>query len=308
MQMEHAGTGGDRADRLRRHPVGWTGWRLGAVLLLAAAADLQAQATPAGTVISSAAQATFQDPGGQSFTVFSNTAVVVVGQVSGVDVSPPRVSTGDPARTIVFPHALQNIGNGTDSFTVSTRSQTGWPVAVYRDANANGSLDPGDPPAAGPISLAAGATEALLVAVNVPAVATARGITDSIQVITTSRYDPTVADSLQDLLQVRDVGIVVTLDKSVDRASATPGDVLTYSIDYRATGTQTASNLRISDVIPIGSAYVAGTLRLNGTSLSDIPGDDAGSYEAATNRVVVMLAAVSGGDTGTVRFQVRVGP
>ena len=123
----------------------------------------------------------------------------------------------------------------------------------------------------------------------------------------TSRFNPTVADSLQDLLQIRDVGIVVALDKSVDRASATPGDVLTYSIDYRAIGTQTANNLRISDVIPTGSSYVAGTLRLNGTPLSDLPGDDAGSYEAATNRVVVMLAAVSGGDTGTVTFQVRVG-
>ena len=94
----------------------------------------------------------------------------------------------------------------------------------------------------------------------------------------------------------------------MDRASATPGDVLTYSIDYRAIGTQTANNLRISDVIPIGSSYVAGTLRLNGTPLSDISGDDAGSYEAAANRVVVTLAAVSGGDTGTVSFQVRVGP
>ena len=148
--MELTGRGRDRADRLKRRLVRWTSWGVGAALLLAIVADLQAQATPAGTVISSAAQATFQDPAGQSFTVFSNTATVVVGQVAGVDVAPPRVSTGDPGRTIVFPHTLQNIGNGTDSFAVSTQSQTGWPVTVFRDANANGSLDPGDPPVGEP--------------------------------------------------------------------------------------------------------------------------------------------------------------
>lgn len=297
-----------RADGPKRRPLGWIGWGLGAALLLSSAADLQAQATPAGTLISSTSQATFQDQDGQSFTVLSNTVQIVVGQVAGVDLTPPRVSTGDPGVTVVLSHTLQNIGNGTDSFTVSVRSSTGWPVTVYRDANANGSLDSGDQPVAGPLTLAMGATSALLVAVNVPGLANVRGLTDSIEVISTSRFDPTVADSVQDLLQIRDVGIAVALDKSVDRTSATPGDVLTYSIGYRATGTATASNLRITDVVPAGSSYIAGTLRLNGTPLSDISGDDAGSYEAAANRVVVTLAAVSGGDTGTVSFQVRVGP
>jgi uncharacterized repeat protein (TIGR01451 family) len=305
--MGQVGGSRERAEELNRRPVLWTGWGLGAALLLATAADLQAQ-TPAGTVISSAAQATFQDPGGQSFTVSSNTVVIIVGQVAGVDLAPPRLSTSDPGLTVVFPHTLQNIGNGQDSFAVAVRSRRGWPVTVYRDANANGSLDSGDTPATGPISLAMGATASLLVAVNVPGLATVRGLTDSIEVTGTSRFDAAVADSLEDLLQIRSVGIAVALDKSVDRASATPGDVLTYSINYRATGVATANNLRISDVVPPGSSYIAGTLRLNGVPLSDISGDDAGAYEAAANRVVVTLAAVSGGDTGTVTFQVRVGP
>ena len=219
-----------------------------------------------------------------------------------------RTSTGDPGRTIVFSHTLRNIGNGPDAFTVSARCATGWPVSVYRDANGNGSLDPGDPRVTGTVQLAMGDAAALLVAVNVPGVATVRGVTDSVDVSTSSRFNTAVTDSLQDLLQIRDVGIVVTLDKSVDRATATPGDVLTYSIDYRAIGTETASNLRISDVVPLGSSYVAGTLRLNGAPLSDVSGDDAGSFEAAAHRVVVTLASVSGGDAGTVSFQVRVAP
>jgi uncharacterized repeat protein (TIGR01451 family) len=307
MQMELPGRDRDRADRLKRRPVGWTGWGLGAALLLAAA-DLRAQATPAGTVISSAAQATFQDPGGQSFTVSSNTVNIVVGQVAGVDLTPPRVSTADPGKVVAFPHTLQNIGNGTDSFTVSTRSSTGWPVTVYRDANGNGALDPGESAVSGPVALAMGASTALIVAVNVPGLANVRGLTDTVDVVVTSRFDPAAADSLDDLLQIRSVGIAVELDKSVDRTTATPGDVLTYTITYRASGTATASNLRISDVVPVGASYIAGTLRLNGTPLSDISGDDAGAFEAASNRVVVTLATVSGGDTGSVSFQVRVSP
>lgn len=291
-----------------RRPAGGTGWGLGAVLLVAAAANVTAQATPAGTQISSTAQVTFQAQNGQSFTVLSNTVVIVVGQVAGADLAPPRVSTGDPGTTVVFRHTLQNIGNGTDGFTVSGRSRAGWPVRVYRDVNGDGALDPGDPLASGPISLVMGATAPLLVAVDVPGLASVRGVTDSLQVVATSGFDPTVADSLLDQLNIRTVGIAVTLDKSVDRASATPGDVLTYAIAYRATGTTTATNLRITDVVPAGTSYLAGTLRLNGLPLSDPPGDDAGTFEIATNRVIVTLATISGGDAGTVSFQVRVGP
>jgi uncharacterized repeat protein (TIGR01451 family) len=283
------------------------GWCLIAALLVGAATDIRAQ-TPAGTVISSTAQATFQDVDGTSFTILSNPALVVVGQVAGVDLSPPRVSTADPGNVVVFTHTLQNIGNGSDSFTVVTRSSTGWPVTVHRDANGNGALDPGESAVVGPVALAMGASTALLVAVNVPGLATVRGLTDTIAVVATSRFNPSVADSLEDQAQVRSVGIAVTLDKSVDRATATPGDVLTYTITYAASGGATASNLRVSDVIPVGTSYIAGTLRLNGIPLSDIAGDDAGTFEAAGNRVVVTLATVSGGDTGNVAFQVRVSP
>jgi uncharacterized repeat protein (TIGR01451 family) len=308
MLMGFPGVGRRRTKEPKRSLVGRTAWGLGLALLLTWTAELQAQATPAGTVISSTSQATFQDPDGQSFAVLSNTVDLTVGQVAAVDLAPPRASTSDPGATVFLPHTLRNIGNGTDSFTVSARSQTGWPVTIYRDVNANGSLDSGDQQVAGPISLSSGATAALLVTVSIPGLATVRGTTDSLWVTGTSLVDPTAADSLEDLVQIRSVGIAVVLDKSVDRVSATPGDVLTYSINYQATGSATASNLRISDVIPQGSSYIAGTLRLNGAPLSDVSGDDAGSFEAAANRVVVTLATVSGGDTGTVRFQVRVGP
>jgi uncharacterized repeat protein (TIGR01451 family) len=225
-----------------------------------------------------------------------------------VDLAPPRASIGDPGTTIVFAHTLQNIGNGQDSFTVAAASQAGWATRVYHDANGSGTLDPGDTPLSGPVPLAAGAISDLLVAVDVPGLASVRGTTDTVRVLATSRFDTAVADSLPDELQVRTVGILVSLAKSVDRLSAAPGDVLTYTISYSAAGPGSATNFRLADAIPAGTTYLPGTLRLNGVPLTDLPADDAGTFDIAGNSVVVTLAAISGGDSGTMTFQVNVGP
>lgn len=274
--------------------------------LFVSVATLRAQALPAGTQISNAAQVSWLDENGLAFRAGSNMVVLTVGQVAGVDVEPPRSSVGDPGTTMWFAHTLENIGNGTDSFTVAARSVAGWPVRVYQDANGNGALDSGEQLVAGPIPLVAGATANLLLAVDVPGVATVRGTLDTLWLSGTSQFDPAVSDSVADEVQVRDVGITVALAKSVDRPSASPGDILTYTVAYQATGTDSASIFRITDPIPVGSVYLPGTLRLNGAPLTDASGDDAGTYDALNNRVVVILATIAGGTSGTVGFQVRV--
>jgi uncharacterized repeat protein (TIGR01451 family) len=289
-------------------PVRWAGQALAFLAFLAAAPRLQAQATPAGTQIVASAQATYESLNGLTFSVVSNTVVLVVGQVGGVDLMPPRASIGDPGTTVVFLHTLQNIGNGQDSFTVAVASQKAWTVRLYRDINGNGSLDAGDTPVSGPIALAAGAVGSLLVAEDVPGLASVRGMTDTVRVRAGSLFDTAVADSVLDQLQVRSVDIIVALTKSVDHPSATTGDVLTYAVTYAASGTGTATNFRLVDPIPVGTTYIPGTLRLNGALLTDLPADDAGAFDAVGNRVIVTLASIAGGDSGTMTFQVRVAP
>jgi uncharacterized repeat protein (TIGR01451 family) len=296
------------AGRSKPRPVRRTGWGFGVLALLAAAPELVAQATPAGTRIVNSAQVTYQAQNGLTFTVVSTADVMVVGQVGGADLDPPGVSVADPGTTVTFDHTLTNVGNGTDSFTVAGRSGAGWPVRVYRDANGNGALDPGDPLVSGPIVLGMGSVANLLLATDVPPLATLRGTTDTIRLVGTSRFDPAVGDSLIDQLQIRSVGIVVALAKSVDRTSATVGDILTYTVSYVATGSSSATNFRLLDPIPPGTTYVPGTLRLNGTPLTDGAGDDAGTFDAVSNRVVVVLASIAGGENGSVTFQARVRP
>ena len=178
---------------------------------------------------------------------------------------------------------------------------------MHRDVNADGVLDAGDPQVTSPIVLAMGEAAELLVAIDVPGLATVRGTIDTISVVVTSELDASMSDGLLDVLEIRDVGIVVSLNKLVDRTSATIGDILTYTITYSASGPNTATNFEIKDLIPIGTSYVPGTLRWNGTSLTDAAGDDAGVFDVGGNRVVFRIGNIQGGDSGTVTFQVRVG-
>ena len=263
--------------------------------------------TPAGTQINSFAEASYEAPNGLIFTAYSDTLLMVVAQVAGTDLEPPRSAVSDPAKIVAFSHTLTNMSNGTDSMTVVATSQMGWPVRVHLDVNADGVLDAGDPEVTGPIVLVMGVAAELLVAVDVPGLATVRGTIDTITVIAISEIDPSRSDGLLDVLEIRDVGIAVSLNKLVDRTTATIGDILTYTITYSASGTNPATNFEIQDLIPIGTSYVPGTLLWNGTSLTDGPGDDAGVFDVGGNRVVFRIGTIQGGDSGTVTFQVRVG-
>src|SRR5690242_10358704 len=86
-----------------------------------------AQGTPAGTHLRNSATLTYSSAG-QGYMVVSDTVDVLVAQVAGADLQPPRVSTGAAGTAVVFAHTLTNLGNGPDSFTVGAASAHGWPV------------------------------------------------------------------------------------------------------------------------------------------------------------------------------------
>ncbi len=281
------------------------GRALCSLVVLFAAPMVQAQ-TPAGTQITAWAEVSYEAPNGLSYTDYSATVVMTIAQVAGVDVEPPRSMVTDPGLTAVFAHTLVNMGNGLDSLVVAATSRTGWPTRVYRDANANGGLDAGDPEVTLPIMLAMGDSAQLLVVVDVPGSAIVRGTIDTVDVQAASLFDASTSDELQDILEIRDVGILVSLSKLVDRTSGTIGDVLTYAISYSASGPNTATNLEIIDAIPTGTSYVPGTIQWNGAPLTDATGDDAGFFDVANTRVVFQIGTITGGDNGTVTFQVRI--
>lgn len=272
------------------------------------AGPASAQGTPAGTRIRNWATLAFT-AGGQAYVVVSDTAEVVVGQVAGVDLQPPRVSTGAAGTTVVFTHTLSNLGNGPDSFNIAAVSSHGWPVTVYRDVNGDGLLGAGDSLLTGPVSLGYGGVAALLASVAIPNNPAVLGVSDTVTVSATSRFNPAVRTAVGDRVDVPAASVAIALTKQVDRTTAAVGDVITYTLTYAVTGGGIASSAQVADTIPAGVAYVPGTLRWNGTPLSDAVGDDAGSIVLAGNGVVtVALGPVASGASGSVTFQVRATP
>src|ERR1051325_418192 len=263
----------------RGHPVaGGAAAFLFSVGLLAAPA-LSAQGTQAGTRFTNWATLSFTSVG-TGYTVASDTVSLLVAQVAGVSLQPPHVNSGLPGTTVVFAHTLTNTGNGPDSFAVAAVSARGWPVTLYQDWNGDGVLDAGDSLLTGLIPLAYGAGAPLLAQVAIPAGA-GPGVSDTIMVTATSRFNPAVSRSVQDRLDVSAAGAVtIGLTKQVDRLTGFAGDVLTYTLTYAASGSGTDSSVVLADTVPTGASYVAGSMRWNGTSLTDAGGDDAGSFVA----------------------------
>jgi uncharacterized repeat protein (TIGR01451 family) len=106
---------------------------LGVAVLLAALTAVPANAqTPEGTVIRSISTVSFTDANSNTYTSVLDTADVIVGFVAGLNttasaatVAPVSPSTND---TLFFP--VQNIGNGTDSVTISQSISVGGIITV----------------------------------------------------------------------------------------------------------------------------------------------------------------------------------
>jgi uncharacterized repeat protein (TIGR01451 family) len=56
---------------------------------------------------------------------------------------------------------------------------------------------------------------------------------------------------------------------TVDKASAQPGDVLTYTIVLRNDGLAIASAVTLSNPLPVQTTYVTGSLQLEGGGVAD---------------------------------------
>jgi uncharacterized repeat protein (TIGR01451 family) len=109
------------------------------------------------------------------------------------------------------------------------------------------------------------------------------------------------------------------IEKTVDKADAEPGDVLTYTIDVANVGQDAATNAILDDRIPAGTTYVPGTLRVlagaNAGQKSDATDGDVAEFDEQKNAVVFRLGtaanASAGGrlainDTTRIQFKVRI--
>ncbi len=173
--------------------------------------------------------------------------------------------SGLPGTVLYYPHTFTAGSAGTVTFStasVPNPALAGWSALVFRDVNGNGQFDSGEPQITAPIAVVAGDTIALLVKEFIP-VNASFGAKDQ-ETLSASFNYVGAAPVLTSTITRQDVTTVgnpttagLTLVKSVDKATALPGQTLTYTIAYSNNSSAALSNIVIFDTTPAFSTFVS---------------------------------------------------
>jgi len=283
--------------------------------------------TPSGTVVGNQASATYQDNSGNQFTVQSNLFTLTVSQVAGLSLTPASQSrSGAPANEVQFPHTVNNPGNGTDTFNLTTAiggAVTLNSITIVRDDNGDGTANPGEP-AIISVTLNMNANQMIVVRGTIPSGATS-GTNGTITLTATSTFTGTVTQSSVDTANVVTVAII-SLAKSVSALTVNPGGTLNYTINYTNTGVASTTGVPVvidgvaatrhvvRDVIPENTTFTSflGTptpvvgqqvFHTTGAGADDYVTTQPGSFDAVA---YLFATSLTGGQSGAFSFRVTV--
>ncbi|OTG69505.1 hypothetical protein B9T25_02750 [Acinetobacter sp. ANC 4470] len=275
-----------------------------------------AAAPTAGTNISNIASASYTDNNGASKTVTSNVVTTTVLQVASFTLVTDQSKTANANGQVSLSHTLTNTGNGSDTFNVgvvnndtrdsTTDSYDFSGLNVYLDANKDGIPDSQTPVTS--ITLAAGESVNLIVQATTANNAVVNDL-GKLTVSASSTVDTSVTAKNVDSVKITN-GAVISLVKSasvknVDATQAgTTAREVEYSLAYQNTGNTTATDVTITDILPAGLTYVAGSATVNGTVLTDAT--DADKYNVTSGVVTLVIPTVVANSSGVLKFKVRV--
>lgn len=303
-----------------------------------ATAPAQAAGVVAGTVITNTATATYRS-GTANQSAASNPVTVTVDQlldvaVAGLDTSAVSVNSN----AVILSYSVTNSGNGNDRFNLRADPVVSGNVTILEvsyDSNNNGVYDSGDTVIANGAASSLIAPDAALkvfVKVALPAGATDEQASD-VRLTATSVIGTGAPGTVMAGAGVGGVDAVVgssnatsnatnsiiaslasvSLEKSaaiVDLfggSSPLPGATVTYTIVTKVTGTGTAEGVHVVDVIPTGTTYVTGSLKLDGSALTDAADTDAGTAGSTGIDVALGdLVETTSTTQKTVSFMVKV--
>lgn len=292
---------------------------VGAVLLAPGSASAQ---TAAGTAIGNQASATYTDSSSVSRTATSNVVTTIVQQVASLTLTANGAKTASPGSPVFYPHTLINTGNSSDSFTLTLApAQSGaftlTNTHIYVDANGDGIPDNFTDLTGTQVTVAPGAANAFkfVITGTVPPSATA-GQTNNFSVTATSVFDNTKAASDTDTTTATS-NAVINVNKTMSANSGAAGSgPYTVTLTYTNSGNNTATTVNISDALPAGMTYVAGSGRWSvtgATVLTDATGDvqpASGSphidYSVTGSTVTAIIDQVAAGVSGQITFQVNI--
>lgn len=88
-----------------------------------------------------------------------------------------------------------------------------------------------------------------------------------------------------------------TIVKAVDKATASIGDILTYTITITNPSLSAIQNLPFTDTIPVGCTYRTESFKVNGVTVTPIIARDTLSY---------VIPTIAAGGSAVISFQVLV--
>ncbi|MBB4858899.1 putative repeat protein (TIGR01451 family) [Novosphingobium chloroacetimidivorans] len=310
----------------------WLG-ALAAALLSLPVPHAQA-ATLAGTAVSNTASASYQMEGASGSTT-SNTVATEVDEILDITLRNTGTETvrldGRDAATFAIPFVLTNTGNGDEAFQLEAAdpSQEVAPTVAI-DVDGNGAYDPavditlsGQPT---PLLAPGAQLNLLLRFARLPtgaggATITARAETGSgapgtffagkgdrgsDAVVGRTRAEATLPIAYG----VGSGGSVAQLIKSQTvrapdgTAAPVSGAVVTYRLALTAGGGTVLSDAEIVDPIPVGTAFVPGSIQIEDIAVSDVADADAAFFDGAA--IHIALGEISQPTTRVVTFQVTI--
>ncbi len=301
-----------------------------------------AAGTVAGTNIDNVATATYDLPSGGSTSVDSNVVSLKVDELLDVTIAstdPGDVATQPGLTGQLLGFTITNAGNGNEKFALAAIANGGGDdfdpsvTSIVIDANGNGGYDAGldtvyvagsnEPDLAPDQSLAifilssipgglqdgdrgrvslttAAVTGSGAPGTNFPGLGQGGG--DA--VVGATGADGS-ADGYYRVAQAT-ISFVksATVVDPLGGAARIPGATITYSLAATVNGTGSLANVRVSDSVPAGTTYTAGSIALDGGPLSDAADGDSGSFSGTG--IAVGLGNVASGTTRTVTFKVRI--
>lgn len=276
-------------------------WSLLALGVLALAPRPAAAQTPEGTVIRNIATVTFTDANSNAYAAVADTVDVTVGFVAGVDVTgAASVTPASPSAGNVLTFTIANIGNGTDSVSVSETISVAGVITVtgYRyNATTYATLAALNTALSG-VAIAAGASITVEVLYDVPA---GQGGNSTDYTLTgTSRRDNTESDAATTTVSPAEAfAVAVTPDGGQNLqhlpSNGAPAYAFTFTVTNNGNG---AEDFDLAASSP-GSAAVT-VVSVNGVAgtTATLSGLAAGASAAIV--VEYTIANVAAGTTDTL--------
>ena len=236
-----------------------------------------------------------------------------------MDIGSDYSGYADPGDEVRIPFTIINTGNGADHYTISA-ANTGslaltWRIYLDEDGDGTyerlvGVTDASDPTVGDTPSMSKDDIGNFMAVATVPAGAM-DGTVNTLVITATSNRPPVPHAKDSITLKTTARAPYMSLIESVNKGTAKPGDILTYTITLTNVGNGDAKEVTVSDVISEFAVYVADSITVDGIAQTDTVDSDYASYQSG--KVTVFIPTVQGKMSGetpktqlVITFQVRV--